>query len=249
MLSSDSDVQALSARISELEAEIATLRTANAELQRFAYSASHDLKAPLRTILSFTALLARRYDGKLDGDGEEFISYITTAAKRMEKLIIDLLQYSRLLNEPSRPAEDVNMHAVVNWVLMNSDRELRKAGARVTSADMPVVRGDEQQLVQLLGHLFGNALQYKADRPPEIHITAERLADEWLFTVADNGIGFDMAYAEQIFAPFKRLHDQTGDSSGMGLALSRKIVERHGGRMWAESELGAGSRFHFTLPA
>jgi light-regulated signal transduction histidine kinase (bacteriophytochrome) len=244
--SSHSDAD-LRARIDELEAEVASLREVNAELQRFAYSASHDLKAPLRTISSFTALLAKRYEGKLDAEAEEFIAYITAASKRMEKLIVDLLQYSRLLNDSAKPAGDVSMQAVVNWVLMNSDRELKKAGARVTIGEMPVVRGDERQLVQLLEHLFANSLQYRGDRPPEIHVTAEQLEDEWLFTVADNGIGFDMTYADQIFAPFKRLHDLTSEGSGMGLALSKKIVERHGGRMWATSEQGVGSRFHFTL--
>ena len=249
MPSSDSEASVLKDRISELEAEMASLRGVNAELQRFAYSACHDLKAPLRTISSFTALLAKRFEGKLDGDGEEFIAYITTAAKRMEKLITDLLQYSRLLNEPARPSADVDMQAALNWVLMNSDRELKKAGARVSCGELPNVRGDEQQLVQLLEHLFGNALQYRADRHPEISVTVEQLENEWLFTVADNGIGFEMVYVDQIFAPFKRLHDLTSDGSGMGLALSRKIVERHGGRMWAESQPGVGSKFHFTLPA
>jgi light-regulated signal transduction histidine kinase (bacteriophytochrome) len=246
---SHSDVDALRARISELEAAMDSLRAVNAELQRFAYSAAHDLKSPLRTISSFTSLLAKRYEGKLDKEGEEFIGFITAASKRMEKLIADLIQYSRLLNDSASPLEGVSMQAVINWVLMNSDRELRKAGARVTASEMPVVRGDERLLVQLMEHLFANALQYRGDRPPEIVVSAEQLEDEWRFTVADNGIGFDMAYADQIFAPLKRLHDQTSEGSGMGLALSRRIVERHGGRIWAESKPGAGSRFHFTLPS
>jgi light-regulated signal transduction histidine kinase (bacteriophytochrome) len=249
MPSTDSDADLLRARISELEAEVASLRAANAELQNFAYASSHDLKAPLRTLSSFAALLAKRYQGKLDDEAEEFIAYITGASKRMEKLITDLLQYSRLLGGFTKPFETVSMQAVVNWVLMNLDRELKRAGARVTMGEMPAVRGDEQQLVKLFEHLFANALQYKADRPLEISVTAEQREDEWFFTVADNGIGFDMAYADQIFAPFKRLHDQKSEGSGMGLALSRKIVEGHGGRMWAASEPGSGSRFHFTLPS
>jgi light-regulated signal transduction histidine kinase (bacteriophytochrome) len=249
MPSTHPDLDLLRARVSELEAEIASLRAMNAELQRFMFAASHDLKSPIRTLASFSALLAKRCKGKLDEEAEEYIAFITGASKRMEKLITDLLQYSRLLSDSGKPSDTVSMHAVLNWVLMNLDRDLKKAGARVSASEMPDVQGDEQQLVQLVEHVLANALHYRSDRPLEISVTAEQQEDGWLFTVADNGIGFDMAYADQIFDAFRRLHDQNTEGSGMGLALSRKIVERHGGRMWAESEPGNGSRFYFTLPS
>ncbi len=241
--------EALHARIRELEADVAALRSANSELQKFAYAVSHDLKAPLRTIASFAALLAKRYKGKLDAEADEFIGYILAGTSRMEKLILDLLVYSRLLQDAPARRENVNMEAAVNWVKMNLDGSIKKNSARIECGPLPVILGDQQQIVQLLQHLLKNAIQYGSEAPPEIRVTAEERDGEWLFAVADNGTGFETAYSEKIFEVFKRLHAQDGDSNGMGLALSRKIVERHGGRIWAESTLGKGSTFYFTLPA
>ena len=243
-----SENDALKARVAELEVEVAKLRSCNDELQRFAYASSHDLKAPLRTIASFSELLAKRYQGKLDRDADEFIEFILSAARKMEKLIVDVLVYSRMLNAAAPPQGQVDLQAAVNWVMMNVDSELKATGGRFECGPMPTVPGDQQQILQLLQHLFSNALRFRSERPLDLRFNAQERSEDVLLALSDNGIGFDMKYSEQIFAPFKRLHSQDVPGSGLGLAIGRKIVERHGGRIWAESIPGEGSTFYFTLP-
>jgi light-regulated signal transduction histidine kinase (bacteriophytochrome) len=242
------EITRLNARIAELEAEVAALRAESRELQQFFYSATHDLKAPLRTVSSFTNLLAKRYQGKLEGDANEFLAFITAATRRMEKLINDLLHYSRLLQDSANPPTDVSMKAVFDWVVMTLNGDVKKTGAQIESGELPVVSGDEQRLVDALQRLFANAIQYRSERPLRIRFTAEERGDDWLFALRDNGIGFEMQYAEQIFGALKRLNNQETEGSGMGLPISRRIIEQHGGKIWVESTPDEGSTFYFTLP-
>jgi light-regulated signal transduction histidine kinase (bacteriophytochrome) len=238
----------LNARIAELEAEVAELRNTASETQQFFYSATHDLKAPLRTVSSFANLISKRFQGKLGKDADEFLNFILSGTRRMERLIADLLQYTRLLQDPLSPPTDVSMKAVLDWVRMTLSEDIKKAGATIDHNELPVVAGEEQRLVDMMHRLITNALQYRSERALEIYLKAEEGEDEWLFALSDNGIGFEMQYAEHIFGALKRLDNQGTEGSGMGLAISRRILERHGGRIWAESVPGSGSKFFFTLP-
>jgi light-regulated signal transduction histidine kinase (bacteriophytochrome) len=224
------------------------LARSNAELEQFAYVASHDLQEPLRMVASFTQLLAERYGDRLDETAHRWIAFATDGAQRMQALISDLLTLSRVgATPPTR--ERVNMTHVVTHALTIHDAALREAGGEVIAESLPTVYGDEGQLVQVMQNLIGNAIKFRRDSVPlRIRVTAERRADDWLFRVEDNGIGFDMRYAEQIFAMFKRLHPRSRHpGTGIGLAICRKVIDRHGGRIWAESTPGAGTTFFFTL--
>lgn len=247
-MDSSAEITKLNARIAELEAEVAGLRATSSELQQFFYSATHDLKAPLRTVSSFANLLTKRYQGKLEGDATEFLAFITSATRRMEKLITDLLHYSRLVQDATNPPTDVSMKAVLDWVQMTLNGDIKKAEAEIEHSELPTITGDEQRLVDLLHRLVANALQYRAERPLKIRFTAEEREDDWLFSLTDNGVGFEMQYSEQIFGALKRLNSQETEGSGLGLTISRRIVERHGGKIWAESVPGEGSTFFFTIP-
>ena len=225
------------------------LTRSNKELELFAYVASHDLQEPLRMIGSYVQLLARRYRGKLDEDADEFIGFAVEGASRMQRIINDLLAYSRL-GTRSRPfvpvqLEDVWLQATANLQLTIEERE-----AVLTHDPLPAVSGDEPQFIQLFQNLVANAIKFcPAPTTPRIHLACREQNGHWLFSLRDNGIGIDSQYFERIFQIFQRLHDRSQfPGTGLGLALCRKIVERHGGRIWVESEPGRGATFIFTVP-
>ncbi|MGZ7120297.1 MAG: sensor histidine kinase, partial [Methanobacterium sp.] len=236
-------------RTAELDVLIDELKRSNQELQQFAYVSSHDLQEPLRTIASFTQLLERRYKGQLDNDADESMGYIVDAAKRMQTLINDLLQYSRVTTK-GKEFRSVDVNEVLDTVFSNLKTNIDENNAEITVDNLPIVIADGSQLVQLFQNLIGNAIKFKKpDEPPKIHISAHKEDNEYLFSVSDNGIGMESQYAERIFVIFQRLHTiDEYKGTGVGLSIAKKIVERHGGRIWVESELGEGSTFYFTLP-
>jgi PAS domain S-box-containing protein len=232
-----------------LRAAYEELARSNAELQQFAYVASHDLQEPLRMIGSYTQLLERRYGDKLDRDAREFMDFIVDGATRMKQLIEDLLAYSRVGTRGKEP-QPVQAQTVLDKVLVNLRAAVEKSGAAVTHDRLPEVSADDTQLAQLLQNLIANAIKFrKEDEAPRIHVGAEEAGDEWRFSVADNGIGIEPQYFDRIFLVFQRLHTQDEyPGTGIGLAICRKVAERHRGRIWVESEYGKGSTFRFTLP-
>ena len=231
-----------------LEESIAELARSNADLQQFAYVASHDLQEPLRMVASYTQLLARRYKGKLDSDADEFIEYAVCGAIRMQRLINDLLTYSRVTAQ-DKVFERVDCNGLLEEALSNLRIAVEENGAVVTHDPLPTVMADGGQLVQLFQNLIGNAIKFRGKDPPQVYVSAERRTGEWLFSIRDNGIGVDPQYAERIFVIFQRLHNREEyPGTGIGLALCKKIVERHGGRIWVASQTGQGATFHFTLP-
>ena len=233
----------------ELKQTVTDLRRSNAELEQFAYVASHDLQEPLRMISSYVQLLARRYEGKLDADADDFIGFAVDGAKRMQTLINDLLVYSRV-GTRGKPFEPTNCEDVLNQVLANLEVAIDEGGAVVTHDPLPTVAADSSQLTQLFQNLIGNAIKFHGEDAPRVYIAAERKGDEWEFSVADNGIGIDPEFFERIFVIFQRLHGRDEYSgTGIGLAVCKKIVERHGGRMWVEAEQGKGATFYLTIPA
>ncbi len=234
----------LEQRIAERTRE---LSQSNEELQQFAYVASHDLQEPLRTITSFTQLLASRYQGRLDEDADEFINYIVTSSRRMTDLINGLLALVRL-RKLALPRGPVSIEKLLNDATSSLQASIRESGAQVEHTPLPFLAADPVQITQLFQNLIGNAIKYRRAADPVVKVSARRDTNEWVFSVEDNGQGFDQQYAERIFGLFQRLHGRDVEGTGMGLSISRKIVERHGGRMWAESRLGVGSTFFFSLP-
>lgn len=231
-----------------LEESVTELARSNAELQQFAYVASHDLQEPLRMIASYTQLLAKRYKGKLDSDADVFIGYAVEGATRMQRLIKDLLAYSRVTTQ-GKGFERVECNQILAAVMSNLRLAIEESKAVVSHDPLPAVTADGGQLGQLFQNLIGNAIKFHGKEPPQIHISAERRPNEWLFSVRDNGIGLDPQYAERIFVIFQRLHNREAyPGTGIGLAICKKIVERHGGRIWVTSQAGLGATFHFTLP-
>jgi PAS domain S-box-containing protein len=226
-----------------------SLTESNSALEQFAYVASHDLQEPLRTIHTYSELMARKYRGKLDGEADQFLKFLQNASERMSSLVHDLLQYARLTTEVERPSSaalDEDLEAALSHLQQAID----ESGGSVTHDPLPTLAVDRGQMVRLFQNLVGNALKYRrADEPPRVHINAEQKGGEWVIAIRDNGIGFDPAYAATIFAPFKRLHTaEEYPGTGVGLAICRRIVQAQGGRIWAESEPGAGASFYFTLP-
>ena len=232
----------------QLRQAAAELESSNAELEQFAYVASHDLQEPLRMVASYTQLLARRYQGKLDADADEFIGFAVDGATRMQALINDLLAYSRV-GTRGRAFEPTNAADIVDRVISDLDVATKEAGATITRGPLPVVTGDGVQLGQLFQNLISNAIKFRGERSPEVRIDAERDGLAWRFSVQDNGIGIEPEYAGRIFVIFQRLHTRAQyPGTGIGLAICKKIVERHGGRIWVESRPGEGTTFRFTIP-
>lgn len=225
------------------------LERSNRDLEEFAYVASHDLQEPLRMITGYLQLISKRYRGKMDKDADEFIDYAVDGAKRMNGMINDLLSYSRVKRK-GRPLKSTRCSEVIQKVLSNLSLTIRESGAEITSDALPTVRADETQLAQVFQNLISNAIKFRDERPLKIHIGVEEQDEEWVFSVSDNGIGIEPQYRERIFAIFQRLHG-TGKypGTGIGLAVCKRIVERHGGRIWAESDYGKGATFYFTIPA
>lgn len=225
------------------------LRRSNADLEQFAYVASHDLQEPLRMVSSYTSLLAQRYKGQLDEKADKYIFYAVDGAQRMQRLVADLLAYARVGSE-GKPMQAVDAGEVLSQVLHDLRPRLRDTAGRVTAEALPRVVADVGQLHQLLLNLVGNALKFHADAPPDVVISATCAEGICTFAVKDNGIGLDPRYADRIFQMFQRLHERGRyEGSGIGLAIAKRILERHGGRIWVESVPGSGSTFYFTLRA
>jgi light-regulated signal transduction histidine kinase (bacteriophytochrome) len=225
------------------------LERSNDELQRFAYTVSHDLQEPLRTVRSYAELLTRRYSGKLDSDADEFIHFMMDAAGRMTQLLKDLLAYSQAGRPDRTTPEPTSSANILQWAIMNVDRLVKENGGAITYDPLPMVEADQTQLSQVFQNLLINAVKYRSTDPPAVHISAVRCDGMYEFSVTDNGIGIDAEHHERIFGVFKRLHGKEVPGTGIGLAICRKIIESHGGRIWVESEAGRGATFKFTLPA
>jgi PAS domain S-box-containing protein len=224
------------------------LKRSNEDLQQFAYAASHDLQEPLRGIEGFTKLLEKHYKGKLDGKADEFIDHIIDDTKRMQMLIKDLLEYSRVSTQGIvfRPT---NCSVALEEAIYNLRTAVKESNVELTYDLLPTVTADASQLSRLFQNLIGNAIKFRGNKPLKIHISAEQKGDEWVFPIKDNSIGIEPKFFERIFSVFQRLHTRNEyKGTGIGLAVCKKIVERHGGRIWVESEPGKGSTFYFTIP-
>lgn len=230
------------------EAELRELSRSNTDLAQFAYVASHDLQEPLRIVASCTQLLAERYKGKLDADADTTIAFAVDGANRMRRLIQDLLVYSQVAAKKEE-LHDISSEHALQEAVTNLSGAIEHSGAEITHDSLPRVLGDDRQLAQLFQNLISNAIKYQGSNVPQIHISAARECNnKWIFSVKDNGIGIDSQYFERIFGVFQRLHKRAEfPGTGIGLAICMKIVERHGGRIWVESQLGIGSEFHFVL--
>ena len=225
------------------------LSRSNRELEQFAYVASHDLQEPLRMVSSYVALLGRRYGGELDERADKYIHFAVDGANRMQRLIHDLLAYSRVGTQGAELIP-TDMAPVLRETLSNLELAIEDSEAQLVFSDLPSVMGDPSQLRQLFQNIIGNALKFRSESRPRVELDAKRDGDQWTFSIRDNGVGFDQRYAERVFGVFKRLHRNADiPGTGIGLAICQRIIDRHGGRIWAESKLGEGSCFYFTLPA
>ncbi|MCD4844997.1 MAG: PocR ligand-binding domain-containing protein [Methanosarcinales archaeon] len=231
-----------------LEQALTDLKRSNKDLGQFAYVVSHDLQEPLRMVSSYVQLLERRYKGKLDPDADDFIGYAVDGANRMQTLIEDLLTYSRV-GTRGKPFKPTDCEDILEKVLANLKLAIEDNNATVTYDSLPTVIADASQLVQLLQNLIGNAIKFSGDNPLHVNISAKQKSDKWKFSVADNGIGIEPEFFERIFIIFQRLHSREEYiGTGIGLAVCKKIVERHDGEIWVESEPGEGTTFCFTIP-
>jgi light-regulated signal transduction histidine kinase (bacteriophytochrome) len=232
----------------EIAQRTTDLERSNQELERFAYVASHDLQEPLRMIAGYAELLEKRYKEKLDHNAEEFIGFIVDGADRLQKLIRDLLSYSRV-DTRGKPFQEVSCEEALQQALTNLHVALEESRAEISHDPLPTLAADSLQLVQLFQNLVGNAIKFHGREQPRVHIGVEEREGEWEVSVRDNGIGIDPKYFDQIFVIFKRLHGRTNfPGTGIGLALCKKIVERHQGKIWVESSPNLGATFYFTLP-
>jgi PAS domain S-box-containing protein len=240
------DVTESRAALKQLEMQAAELRRTNEELNDFASAVSHDLREPLRNVVNFSQLLVREVDGRNPAT-QEYAEYVVEGVNRMEMLLNDLLAYSQVGGR-EQPARLTDVNEIVKKTLENLQAMISETGAQVSSSYLPSIVGYEAQLSQLFQNLIGNAIKYRSERPPRVHISAEKRGHEWIFKVSDNGIGIAHEYHKTIFGVFKRLHGKETPGTGIGLAICSKVVEHHGGRIWVESKPGEGSEFLFTLP-
>jgi PAS domain S-box-containing protein len=254
----EEEVRLLNSHLEELNAHLEErvlgrtqeLQRSNEELAQFAYVASHDLQEPLRTVSVYAQLLVRRFGTLLEGDGQLFLGYVTEGAQRMESLIRDLLQFSQIDSRGVEKFTSTSSENSLNEAIANLKTSIDENSASISHDRLPYVKGDPIQLTRLFQNLIINSIKYRnPDQHPAIRISARLSGREWQFSVSDNGIGIEPQYAEKVFGVFKRLHGRDNPGTGIGLAICKKIVTRHGGRIWVESELGAGATFHFTLPA
>jgi two-component system, chemotaxis family, sensor kinase Cph1 len=221
----------------------------NSDLEHFAYAASHDLQEPLRNITLFTQLMADQHGQQLGREAEMFMNHIVGGVERMNDIVEGLLKYTRLGGSDVIRYEPVSMNDVLTRAQENLVTAIKDSGAQVRHYGLPVVTGDREQLVSLFQNLIGNAIKYRSQVPPLISVAAHRKDQDWIFSVSDNGIGIDPRYGEQIFEFFERLHGSHASGAGIGLAISKRIVELHRGRIWVESQPKMGSTFKFTIPA
>ena len=243
------DISARKAAEADLIDKMAELKRSNEELSQFAYIASHDLQEPLRMVSSYTQLLSQRYAGKLDSDADEFIAFAVDGAMRMQRLIQDLLAYSRV-GTSKMDLATISSGKALEIALTNLAGAIDDSSAVVTRGEMPSVRADEMQLVQLFQNLIGNAIKYRGPDTPKVHVSVVEKRGKWQFSVQDNGLGIEEQYYDRIFGMFQRLHNRREFSgTGIGLAICRKIVERNGGEMSVTSKVDHGSTFQFTLGA
>ena len=232
----------------ELAKRAEELSRSNFELEQFAYVASHDLQEPLRMVVSFVQLLSSRYKGKLDANADDFINYAIEGTKRMQNLINDLLTYSRI-GKKGTHCDPIDCKIVLDQALANLQAAIEESKAVITHEQLPMIMADNSQLVQIFQNLLSNAIKFKSEQEPRIHISIDSIEDAWIFSIHDNGIGIDPKYAERIFIIFQRLHSRAEyPGTGIGLAICKKIVERHGGQIWVKSESGKGATFYFTIP-
>ena len=232
----------------KLDKLIKKLKVSNEDLEQFAYVSSHDLREPLRMITSFLQLLQKRYADNLDEDANDFINYAVEGAKRMDLMINDLLEYSRI-GSTERKFEYIQSEKILETVLINLKPSIEDTNTVITNDPLPLIYANEPQMIQLFQNLIGNAIKYRGVEVPNIHISAENVNDEYIFSVKDNGIGIDQKHLERIFNIFQRLHTREEyEGTGIGLTISQKILQQHRGEIWAESELGKGTTFYFTLP-
>ena len=224
------------------------LDRANAEFEAFVSTAAHDLREPLRDVATCSQLMAESYAGRLDSDAGVYLGRIQEGVARMQSLLAGVVDYWTADAGGGQPAR-TDMEAVLMQALLSADRQITERGAIVTHDPMPAAMGDFDMLTKVLRHLIGNAIEYCGALPPRVHIAAQRQDLEWVFSVQDNGPGIEPAFQDRIFGAFKRLHGKEHPGNGLGLAFCRKAIEWHGGRMWMESALGAGSTFYFTLPS
>jgi signal transduction histidine kinase len=232
----------------DLARKVDELARSNADLEQFAYVASHDLQEPLRMVTAYTQLLGEKYKGRLDENADKFIGYASEGATRMQVLIQDLLKFSRV-GRKEAPYANVDCNAVMEEVRQTLTSAIQESGAVVSSTNLPSVWADRTQMMQVFQNLIGNAIKFRGKDPPVVRVQAEKTDRHWLFSVSDNGIGIAPEYADNVFVVFQRLHARTEyPGNGIGLAICKKIVERFGGKIWMESQPGAGSSFKFTVP-
>ncbi len=232
----------------KLEQYVRDLERSNHELQQFAYAASHDLKEPLRMVSTYCQILEEDYGDELDDDAKEYIGFAVDGAHRMQSLIDGLLEYSRV-GTHKNPIADTDCEKVLEQVLLNLHISIKESAAEITKDPFPTVQADEKQLNQVFQNLIGNALKYRHEESPRIHLSVQKTEQDWQFGVHDNGIGIDPKHVERIFIIFQRLHPKNEyPGTGIGLAICKKIIERHGGRIWVESNPPRGTIFYFTLP-
>jgi light-regulated signal transduction histidine kinase (bacteriophytochrome) len=225
-----------------------SLEASNEDLAQFAYAASHDLQEPLRMITSYLQLIAQRYEDQLDDEAMEFIGYAVDGAKRMRQLIVDLLAYSRI-GQQDQGVGQVDLEKILQQVLFNLEVQIQEANINITHDPLPTITAEKTQMLQLLQNLISNAIKFRQKESPKVHISAKQDPSYWVIQVADNGIGIEPALTKKIFAIFQRLHTREEyPGTGIGLAVCKKIVQKHKGEIWVDSEPGVGSTFSFSIP-